>query len=29
HRRNAGHDQPIKTGAEGVTEYRAWLNRDA
>ncbi|VDY36927.1 ADP-L-Glycero-D-mannoheptose-6-epimerase [Salmonella enterica subsp. arizonae] len=27
--RNAGYDKPFKTVAEGVTEYMAWLNRDA
>ena len=25
----AGYDKPFKTVAEGVTEYMAWLNRDA
>ncbi|MDU6109461.1 MAG: NAD-dependent epimerase/dehydratase family protein [Klebsiella pneumoniae] len=27
--RKAGYDKPFKTVAEGVTEYMAWLNRDA
>ena len=27
--RAAGYDKPFKTVAEGVTEYMAWLNRDA
>ena len=27
--RKAGCDKPFKTVAEGVTEYMAWLNRDA
>ena len=25
----AGYNKPFKTVAEGVTEYMAWLNRDA
>ncbi len=29
HLRAAGYDKPFKTVAEGVTEYMAWLNRDA